>query len=474
MTAAATTGRGRFSLEALEDSRKWRVVFGLVLSVVVIAAVLTIVASFTGRFTNVITVRGELPGTGPALPVGSLVLYRNVTVGKVKSEGQGANGQVAATFQLYPAQAANVPKGVRALVEPLSIFGNQSVQLTLPEGATASGHLEAGDLITADTTTKSSSLQATVTQVFKLLNAVHPADLDTALTALATALRGEGTALGQTLDSASSYLGVLNPLLPTVKSDIGLTAPVSQSLAQAAPDLVATLRQGVSTSNTLSQFRTDLAGLLSRGTQASQHLTAITDQVSQTFPNLLNGSGPVLADISNNPNELRDTLSGLQAFASAVAASASHGPFLSVNVTLPIVDINAAVNAALGYQTQTQLAAALGSVFNPAPYTAADCPHYAGETSHCGGGSPAGTPTPPGSGQGLAGAAITAPQSATAPSAAGPSAAGSAAPKLADPYAAEQSAVQSIATALGGQPPASPALTSLVLVPLYSSMAVGS
>jgi virulence factor Mce-like protein len=485
-TASAVDQRGRFSLEALTDSRAARALFGLILSVATVAGVLFIVGAFTGKFTNVVDVEGQLPGSGNALPIGSLVLYRNVTVGMISKEGTGPNGTIAVTFKMYPAKVAQVPKNVQALVAPLSIFGNQAVELDVPAGTMPSAApLAAGDMVQANTSVQSSSLQDTTKQFYTLLNAVHPADLSVALNSFATALRGEGKNLGQTLDLADNYLGLTNTLLPTVQSDIGLLSPVAGSLNSAAPNLIGILGNGVTTGNAIHDNATSLGGLLSNGAAAVSQLNhGLFSQVQTTLPNLLNSSGPVLDDIASNPNLLRQTLNGLGQFSAAVAAEESHGPFLSVNVNLPVSDTAAAVQAALGYvppgQTiSSELATALGSVFDPKPYTAADCPNYPGMQSNC---ATANSPAAPRSGSVSAQSAAlpggTSPGGSTGP-AGSPAAAGTNAAMVAqatsNPFATEVAAVQSIATALGGgRVPAAPGVASVVLVPLYASMAVKS
>ncbi len=486
-TASVVDQRGRFSLEALTDSRAARALIGTVLSVAAIAGVLFIVGAFTGKFTNVVKIQGQLPGSGNALPIGSLVLYRNVTVGQISQEGTGPNNTVAVTYKMYPAKMSQVPKNVQALVAPLSIFGNQSVDLDVPAGTMASAApLAAGDMIQANTSVQSSSLQDTTKQFYQLLNAVHPADLSVALHSFATALQGEGKNLGQALDLADNYLGLANTLLPTVQSDVGLLSPVANSVNSAAPDIIGILGNGVTTGNAIHSNAASLSGLLTNGANAVGQLnTGLFAQVQSTLPNLLNASGPVLNDIARNPNLLSQTLKGLGQFSAAVAAEETHGPFLSVNVNLPVVNAEAAVQAALGYvppgQTiSSELANALGSVFDPRPYTAADCPVYPGMQNNCGSSN---SPAAPRSGS------VTT-QSAALPG--GTSASGStggaglgaaggsnnaalAAQATSNPFATEVAAVQNIATALGGgQAPAAPGLASVVLVPLYSSMAVHS
>lgn len=475
--------RSRFSLEALRESKPARAVLGVILAAVVAGVIYVIVLAFTGHFTNVVKINAQLPQGSNAVPVDAPVEYRNVTVGKIGSETPGPNGRVRVQFLIYPKNLPSIPKGVQAQVSPLSIFGNQYVDL-VPPARSAAGHLQRGDFVAAFGGAPSTSLQGTVTQLYNLLHAVHPADLDTALTAFATALNGEGRALGRTLAGTSNYLGqAVVPNLPTIKSDIQLLAPASGDLSQAAPNLLGTLANSTVTARTLTSQEAALHQFLTAGTGAVGQLAGVLEQVQTSLPSLINESAPLLADVTQSPTELSQTLSGLTQFAAAVAANESHGPFLSVNANLPVADISAGVNAALGYNNPASITQALGSLVNPPTYTSANCPEYPGETNpYCGvGGSPDAQPI---AGASVPASAVTPPPSPPATGSGGGSsrAAASAGPGTtptadmaytasSSPYAAELQAAQAIAAALnGGRAPASPGVASVVLLPLLSSI----
>lgn len=482
--ASPPSPRRAFSIEALQQSRLARAGSGLVLAGLVALIVWAIVAAFTGTFTNVVRIEAQLPPGSNAVPIAAPVEYRNITVGKVGSEVQAPNGGVAVEFEIYPGNLARIPKGVQAQVAPLSIFGNQFVNLVPPKQAPA-GHLHKGDFVAAYTGAPSSSLQGTTTQLYNLLNSIHPADLDVALTAFAQALNGQGQALGNTLSGTANYLGKgVVPNLNTMESDIGLLTPVNNELNRSAPDVLGTLSNSATTGATITQQQQALHSLLTNGTSAVGQFAGILQQVETSLPLLMNDSGPLLADVTQNPDELARTLSGLTQFASAVAAQEQGGPFLSVNVALPVPDISAGVNAALGYDNPRSIDAALGPAVNPPTYTSANCPQYPGETNpYCGtGGSPdaapaggnPGTVTPltASSGGGSGPYTPIGSQSTTSGSStAGGPAARLAAASYRAPSLAEMNAVQAIASALeGGRAPSSPALATVVLLPLLSSM----
>lgn len=437
-----------------------RAAFGLLLAAVLIGLAYLIVLAFTGTFSNIVKIKAELPAGSNAVPISAPVEYRNVTVGKVAAETPGPGGKISVQFDIYPKNLPHIPEGVKAQVAPLSIFGNQYVDLVPPAGVTAA-HLEAGDFIPAYTAAASTSLQGTVTQLYGLLNAIHPADLDTALSALATALNGEGTALGQTLTGSSDYLGqAVVPNLGTIGSDLNLLPPVSNTLVNATPDVLGTLTNTSVTAETLTSQQRALHTLLSAGTQTVGQFASVLQQVEATLPSLLNESGPLLADVTANPHELSQTLSGLTQFALAVASAESHGPYLSVTAKLPVANISAGVNAALGYNNPASVDAALGSTVNPPTYTASDCPQYPGESNpYCGtGGSPDAQPS----------------GTAVAAASASPTSASATEPPGNEPTGGELSAVSVVAEGLfGGQQPPLPGFADLVLYPLVAAMTGG-
>ena len=466
-TPSPGTGKRLFSLEGFQESLAARAILGVVLAALVIGTIYAIVLAFTGHFTNVVSINAQLPEGSNAVTVGAPVEYRTVTVGKIASEKEGPDGSISVRFEMYPARMAQVPKGVEAEVAPLSIFGNQYVDL-IPPATIGSAHLEAGDSIQPYAAAPSTSLQGTVTQLYDLLHAVHPADLDTALTALATALHGEGTNLGQALSGASQYFGAIQPRLPTVQADLKLLDPVSAHLQEAAPDLLGLLSNSSVSAQTITNQQAQLHTVLTTGQSATQRFADILQQEQGALISLMNQSGPLLSDVTANPNELSLTLQGLSQWAAAWASAESHGPYLSVNANLPIADISAGVNAALGYDNPASLGAALGPAFNPTTYSSANCPQYPGEANrYCGvGGSPAATPSggSPASSASYHPSAAAQPatlQAAQQPAYSGPS----------TPYLEEIRAIDAIAAALnGGSPPPSPALASMVLFPLLSSM----
>ncbi len=190
-------------------------------------------------------------------------------VRKVSQDGEEASIEVA----LSPAAAEEIPDNVRVQILPTTLFGQKYLAFVDPESP-SSGSLEEGDVIPSDRVETNVELNRILSNLFPLLRAVRPADLNATLNALATALNGRGEQLGETIEKLDSYLGAIDDHLPTLRKDLILLADVADTYAAAAPDLIGVLRNATTTSRTILQKRQqldvffgDLAGLADTSTR---------------------------------------------------------------------------------------------------------------------------------------------------------------------------------------------------------------
>jgi phospholipid/cholesterol/gamma-HCH transport system substrate-binding protein len=423
-------------------SQRVVVLLGIVLSVLLVAAVLLVIASFGGTFRNEVDVQALLPAGANAPQVNSPVEYRDVTVGQVSSSGRPVGGgRVSITLRLEPDELGAIPRSVRATVGPLSIFGNQYVDLEAVDG-TSGPALEAGEMIDAIPPGPSASLQSTVADFYDVLDSIHPAQLEATLTTIAGGLRGQGTALGQALQRASTYFDQMIPLLPTLESDLRLLSPVAKDLTASTPNLLAILHNLTTTGRTITADASQIHQLFSGGAAVTGQAADLLDNIATPFEHVLADSGPLLDDISQNPQELAQVLSGLDRWSKAWTAAESQGPYLSVSSTIDVPNPADLVLASVGAPDATALFAdGLGAgKVNPSTYTSADCPTY---------GTAAGTD--------CGGAAGAPSSSETSPTVL---------------TAGEQQAAVSVTSALDhDRTQGSPAVTSLLLGPLLENMA---
>ena len=184
------------------------------------------------------------------------VRVNGALVGQVRGiEQDGKNARIEVA--LRPEAADDIPENVNVEILPTTLFGQKFISFVMPDDP-AQASLEDGDVISKDRVDTNVELSQILADLFPLLRAVRPADLNTTLNALATALEGRGEQVGETLDDLEVYLGEIDEHLPTLREDLVRLADVADTYNLAAPDLLSVLRNLTVTSKTIVERRADL------------------------------------------------------------------------------------------------------------------------------------------------------------------------------------------------------------------------
>ena len=128
----------------------------------------------------------------------------------------------------------------------------------------ASETLTDGDVIPSSRVTTNVELSQILADLFPLLRAVRPADLNATLNALATALEGRGEKIGQSLERLDTYLTASSRTSARSAQDLVALADVHAHLQVATPDLMRLLRNATVTSRTIVDKRAAARRLLRR------------------------------------------------------------------------------------------------------------------------------------------------------------------------------------------------------------------
>jgi phospholipid/cholesterol/gamma-HCH transport system substrate-binding protein len=244
-------------------SRNDLVARGLILIAFFAALVLLMSASLKGVFADTSNVSTRLDTVGGAIGPGSDVKLGGLIVGRVKSIS-GGEGGVRLALTMDNKLIDGIPSDVQARILPATVFGTTYVDLT--GGHLAGGrHLRAGDVIKQDTSVPTLELQKALDSIDRLIDALGPAELNTALSALAGALDGRGEQLGQTLESLNDLLRKVIPRMPLIRQDLGLLATNLETVGRAAPDLLDAVDDGLYVGAHLVKQKADLTKLLTGG-----------------------------------------------------------------------------------------------------------------------------------------------------------------------------------------------------------------
>lgn len=228
-------------------------ILGVVFLCLLLAAAYFTYAIFTKQFARYDEVTLMSSKIGLQLPQRADVKIRGVHVGEVLEVEASGKDRAEITLGMYPDAIESVPSEVTGSILPKTLFGEKYVSLDVPDGVdvptSAEQALQAGDTIKRSAV--SIEVEKVLSDLYPLLRAVQPAELNYTLNALATALEGRGDDLGENLETLDSYLKRMNPQIPALVEDLRLTASVSDLYADVLPEVGQTLRNTIVTAQTL-------------------------------------------------------------------------------------------------------------------------------------------------------------------------------------------------------------------------------
>lgn len=290
---------------------------GICFAVLVSLLIWLSIAIYNKEFERVTRVTVQAERAGLQLAKFGDVRLNGARVGYVDAVEQDGE-QAEITLALEPESAEVIPDDIDVEILPTTLFGQKFVQL-VRSGEESGGTLQDGDVIPADRVDTNVELQQILADLFPLLRAVRPADLNKTLNALATALDGRGEDLGETLVQLGDYVGEIDDHLPTLEQDLKEVAEVADAYDDAAPDLLDVLANVTVTSKTITEkaadldtFFADISGLadtttrvlrdneqnLIRVGQVGEPVMALLAEYSPEFPCLIEGAAdyaPILA-----------------------------------------------------------------------------------------------------------------------------------------------------------------------------------
>ena len=268
-----------------------RLAAGAMAALFVLVVTATFLA-FTGSLEDAVdpptwvTLRSDRSGL--VMQPGALVKMHGVEVGTVDAVRQVPDGAVV-ELRLDASAAQSIPENTEARIAATTIFGSKFVTLTEPENPSNAPISSGAVIASSSVTVEVNTVFETLTQV---LSAVEPDKLNATLTSLATALGGRGSELGLSLDDTNALLAAVEPRVPTLERDIVSGAKVTETLADAAPDLLTNLesltttgRSIVDKAGTLDAMLLSVIGMADVGNQVlSKNAEGISSAVHELKP----------------------------------------------------------------------------------------------------------------------------------------------------------------------------------------------
>ncbi len=244
-------------------------------------------------------VTAELRNAGGSLRSGSDVKIAGVIVGRVTGIARGDDGGVRVDMSLPEGDLDSIPDNVVARILPATVFGTSFVDLVVHDEPSRDS-LESGAVIPADQTQDTLELQQALDDIDRLVKALGPAELASAIGSAAQALDGRGEQLGEIVDTLTAYLARLNPQLPLVRSDLRKLATNLEVVDDVAPDLLDATEDGLVTLNTIVTQQAAIRAIIVGGTSLTSTATAFLNENRADAVRVINDGAILLDSLYDN------------------------------------------------------------------------------------------------------------------------------------------------------------------------------
>ena len=271
-----------------------------VLAVMGLALVLTFVTLRTnGTFGSKPHVTAVVADAGGALRKGSDVKLDGAVVGKVSSVERDASGGVAVDMEMSSDDLGHVPANVVARILPATVFGTTFVDLVV-HGTPSGRGLEAGATVPADESQETLEFQQALDDIDRLVKALGPAELASAIGSGAQALDGRGAQIAGIVNTLNSYFARINPRLPAVGDDLDALARSTDVLDDVAPDLLDATEDSLGFLADLVRQEAALTSLVTGGTDLAEVSTGFLARNEQRLVRWIRGTGTFVDVLYDN------------------------------------------------------------------------------------------------------------------------------------------------------------------------------
>ncbi len=260
----------------------------LILVAVVVAITFMTAALFNGTFGSYVPVTLTSDRAGLVMESGAKVKLRGLQVGRV-AQVNGGREPVRLKLELDPDAIKYIPANVQAQIRSTTAFGAKYVDLVYPQHPVPQ-RLSAGAVI------QSRNVTVEVNTVFQnlveVLQQIQPDKLNGALTALAEALQGQGSRIGQAITDADEVLGAVNPRADAITADWRSFKGFSDAYGDAAQNILKVLNSGSTTAATITANARALDSLLLSVTGFAESGTNLIAPNRDNFVNSVNVLAP--------------------------------------------------------------------------------------------------------------------------------------------------------------------------------------
>jgi virulence factor Mce-like protein len=230
---------------------------GLVMALGLI--VVLAVSLFRGSWAETVPVTVISDRAGLVMNPDAKVKMRGVQVGKVTDIQDRSDGTAVLHLAMDKSQIGLIPSNALVDITSNTVFGSKFVQLKPPPEPSPK-KMYAGQVIESQHVTV--EINTVFQQLVTLLDKIDPAKLNETLGAIATAFNGRGEQFGKTLTDFNALLAKIEPSLPNLSHDIEASVPTFTAYGDATQDLVETIKNTTTLSNSIVDQQKNLDAFL--------------------------------------------------------------------------------------------------------------------------------------------------------------------------------------------------------------------
>jgi phospholipid/cholesterol/gamma-HCH transport system substrate-binding protein len=285
---------------------------GLGLIVALALIVVLAVSLFRGSFADTVPVTVVSDRAGLVMDKDAKVKMRGVQVGKVADIEDRADGTAVLHLAVDRSQLQLIPSNVVVDITSNTVFGAKFVQLNAPPDPSPE-KLREGQVIQSQHVTV--EINTVFQRLVTVLDKIDPAKLNETLGAIATAFNGRGEKFGQTLVDFNALLARIEPSLPNLSHDIEASVPALSAYADAAPDLVSTIANTTTVSNSIVDQQQNLDEFLVSATGLAELGNDVVGANRQGLTDVTHLLVPTTGILAEYHDALRCGIGGLVPFA---------------------------------------------------------------------------------------------------------------------------------------------------------------
>ena len=268
-----------------------RVLAGLATVVTLLVVVGVAFGRCRGRFATAVPMTVVSERAGLVMYPEAKVKLHGAQIGHVSSIEPLSGGRAALHLAINPDAMDLIPANVSADIASSTVFGSKFVELVPPKNP-SSESAKAGQVVEGDHVTV--ELNTVFEQLTSVLSKVDPAKLNETVGAITKALNGRGEKFGETLTNLNSALAKVNPSLESLNHELAVAPRVLDSYAAAAPDLLTTVREATTVSNTIVDQQDNLDALLVSAIGLADTGTDVLSENKQPLEDVVHLLAPTL------------------------------------------------------------------------------------------------------------------------------------------------------------------------------------